>query len=187
MSATPTLEVLLAESAIRRTLLQYARGIDRKDRALVEACYWPEAQDWHGLFRGTRDEFLDWVMPLLDRQTMTMHHLANVMVDVDDGGDTAGVETYGVAYHAGGTPGDIRWNYAAGFRYIDRFERRGTEWRIADRITVIEWVAPWDADRDRHEVFGRLARRGDGTDPVYDFGDELRARDGSAGAHGGTP
>lgn len=187
MTATPTLDTLLAESAIRKTVLQYARGIDRLDRALVEGCYWPEAQDWHGIFRGTRGEFLDWVMPLLARQSMTMHHIGNIMIDLEPDGDAAGVETYGVAYHSGGTPGDIRWNYAAGFRYVDRFERRGDEWRIADRITVIEWITPWDADQERHEVFGRLASRGDGRDPVYDFGNALRAEAASADGAGRTP
>jgi hypothetical protein len=163
---------LLAEHDIRRVLLTYARGIDRRDRDLVESCYWPDAQDWHGTFRGTRDEFLDWVMPLLARQTMTMHNLANIMIDLETP-DTAGVETYGVAYHSGGKPGDIRWNYAAGFRYVDRFAKRDGQWRIADRITVIEWVAPWDADAERHEIFGRLGSL-DRQDPVYDFGDALR-------------
>jgi len=103
---------------------------------------------------------------VLQRQTMTMHNLANVMIELD--GDAAGVETYGVAYHAGEPAGDIRWNFAAGFRYVDRFERRSGEWRIADRLTVIEWVAPWQDDADRRAKFGEpLSRRFDGTDPVY--------------------
>lgn len=166
--AADQLADLLAEGAIRRVLLTYARGIDRLDLELVRSCYWPEATDLHGTFRGTRDEFISWVGPLLRRHTMTMHHLANVLVDVH--GDAAGVETYGVAYHSGDPAGDVRWNYAAGFRYVDRFARRGGEWRIADRVTVIEWVRPWEADRARLELFGDpLPRRGP-EDPVYAVG-----------------
>lgn len=156
---------LAAESAIRRVLLTYARGIDRLDLELVRSCYWPEATDVHGTFSGTRDDFLSWVGPLLRRHTMTMHHLANVLVDVH--GDAAGVETYGVAYHSGEPAGDVRWNYAAGFRYVDRFARRSGEWRIADRVTVIEWVRPWDADYARLQLFGEPLARRDRDDPVY--------------------
>ncbi|CAJ62181.1 MULTISPECIES: nuclear transport factor 2 family protein [Frankia] len=160
------------EAAIRRVLLEYCRGIDRLDLELVRGCYWPEATDRHGPFTGTRDEFIDWVGPLLGRQTMTMHHLGNVLVDIPAGHDVADAhvavaESYGVAYHAGEPAGDVRWNYAAGFRYVDRFERRDGRWRIADRITVIEWVRPWDADRDRITKFGEHLPRRDRTDPLY--------------------
>ena len=54
-----------------------------------------------------------------------------------------------MAYHSGPPAGDLRWNYAAGFRYVDRFECRQQVWRIADRVTVVEWVTPWDADLER--------------------------------------
>jgi hypothetical protein len=155
---------LLDERDIRRVIYDYARGIDRMDLELVRGCYWPEATDVHGPFTGTRDEFISWVGPLLQRQTMTMHHLANVLIDVR--GDDADVETYGVAYHSGGKTGDLRWNYAAGFRYVDRFQRRDGQWRIGDRVTVVEWVTPWDRDEDRTKVFGDRARR-DRSDPVY--------------------
>ncbi len=157
---------LMHERAIRRVLLQYCRGIDRLDMKLVEDCYWPEASDQHGSFSGARDEFVAWVEPLLRRHTMTMHHLGNIIIDVDPGGERARSESYGVAYHSGEPAGDIRWNYAAGFRYVDRFERRGDQWRIADRITAIEWVRAWDSDRERLAASGDPVPRRDGTDPA---------------------
>ena len=174
------LRELLAERAIRRTVFEYARGIDRLDLELVRGCYWPDAVDFHGAFRGTRDEFIDWVGPLLQRQTLTMHNLANIMIDgLDLDAGVAGAETYGVAYHAGGEPGDVRWNYAAGFRYLDRFERREGQWRIADRQTAIEWVSPWDADAKRVAKFGPRITRRDEDDPVYRL--PARSSDPTAG------
>jgi hypothetical protein len=168
-----TLADLLSEREIRDVVARYARGIDRLDLELVRGCYWPDATDVHGPFAGSRDEFVAWVGPLLQRHTMTMHHLANVLVDLR--GETAVVETYGVAYHSGEPAGDLRWNYAAGFRYADRFEHRQGAWRIADRVTVVEWVTPWHSDRDRTAVFGGLARRG-GDDPVYAAGAKRETR-----------
>jgi uncharacterized protein (TIGR02246 family) len=158
---------LLAEREVRGVIARYARGIDRLDMELVRSCYWPDATDVHGTFTGSRDGFIAWVEPLLQRHTMTMHHLAEVLVDLH--GDSAAVETYGVAYHSGEPSGDLRWNYAAGFRYADRFERRDGAWRIADRVTVVEWVTPWDVDTARTAIFGRLASRSE-ADPIYAAG-----------------
>lgn len=143
---THDMTAILDEHAIRRVLLRYCRGIDRRDLELVRSCYWPEATDVHGPFSGTRDEFVAWVERLLRRHTMTMHHAGNMLVDVRS--EEAEAETYCVAYHSGDPAGDLRWNYVAGVRYVDRFEKRSGEWRIADRMTAIEWMRPWDADRD---------------------------------------
>ena len=59
----------------------------------------------------------------------------------------------------------------AGLRYVDRFERRDGEWRIAKRQIVIDW------QRDDPVVGGSGARspetqygRRDRDDPVYHFG-----------------
>lgn len=164
------LAALLDERAIRRVLSRYCRGIDRMDLDLVRDCYWPEATDRHGPFTGTRDEFVAWVGPLLRRQTMTMHHLGNVLVDsLFDDPDTAVAETYVVAYHSGVPAGDPRWNYTAGLRYVDRFERRDGQWRIADRVTAIEWTRAWDADLERIKKFGEHLPSRDASDPVYAF------------------
>jgi hypothetical protein len=133
---------------------------------LVEECYWPDADDRHGSFSGSPDEFIAWVEPLLRRHTMTMHHLGSIIIDLDRVGAKAPAESYGVAYHSGEPVGHMRLNYAAGLRYIDRFERRENEWRFADRITAIEWVREWDADPQRIEAFGELLSKRDRTDPV---------------------
>jgi hypothetical protein len=163
----PTLADFASEREIRSVVARYARGIDRLDMELVRSCYWSDATDVHGTFTGTADGFVAWVEPLLRRHTMTMHHLAGPLIEL--AGDSAAVETYGVAYHSGEPAGDLRWNYAAGFRYADRFARRDGAWRIADRVTVVEWVTPWDSDTQRTAVFGRLAQRDD-SDPVYAAG-----------------
>jgi hypothetical protein len=162
--ALDALDRLVTEQAIRALLARYVRGIDRLELELVRGCYWSDAVDVHGPFTGTRDEFVVWVSSLLRRHTMTMHHLSSILIEQH--GDTAAVETYGVAYHAGEPSGDVQWNNAAGFRYVDQFERRDGEWRIADRITVVDWVTPWQRDEEQSARFGDLSRR-DQTDPVF--------------------
>lgn len=156
------------EQAIRTVLLRYCRGIDRIDLDLVRDCYHPDAVDDHGAFRGGVDEFLAWIGRLLPRYGVTTHTLANMLVEGHPTRtDVARVETYGVAEHQtpGGPP---ELNLTIAFRYLDRFERRDGEWRVADRVCTTEWVRVNDPATifPVDERFPRGAR-GDHTDPVF--------------------
>jgi hypothetical protein len=168
MARDPEVQVLLDQEAIREVVLRYCRGIDRLDLELVRACYHPDATDEHGTFHGTRDEYIEWVGRVLTRYTGTMHVVANQLVEVD--GDTARCETYGVAYHHGEPADDQRLNLTTGFRYVDRFERRNGEWRIAKRIAVREWTHTVPAEQQWIIPPERDGRRGqrDRSDAVYE-------------------
>jgi len=141
MAAAPDdpLELLLAERAISRVLLSYSRAADRCDLELMRSCYWPDGTDDHGSYNGGVDGFIEFVGPALQRFERTNHFLGNMLIDVDLAHDVARAETYAVAYHrfddADGVPCDM----VAGLRYVDRFERRGVEWRIAARVCAFEW------------------------------------------------
>ncbi len=166
---TPTIdqtEQLWAESEIRRCLLRYARGIDRLDLELVRSCYHPDATDAHGSFAGTVDEFLVWVERLLRRYDLTMHFLGSPLVEFDDA-TNARVETYGMAFHRAAS-GPPERNLVTGFRFVDRFERRDGEWRIAQRIAVTEWSRVDHEDAWWPIPDGMLQGRRDRTDPVYE-------------------
>ena len=159
---------LVTEAEIRRVVARYCRGIDRMDRALVRSCYHDDARDVHGSFDGGVDEYLDWVWRLLEKYDATAHYVANQLVEIDEASpDRARVETYGVAVHRAAT-GEPHLNLTTGFRYVDRFERRDGEWRIARRVAVTDWSrrhAPddWWPVPDSH----RQGERGPG-DAVYD-------------------
>ena len=137
---------------------------------MVRDCYHADAIDRHPGFDGERDQYIDWVGTVLERHTVTMHLLGNTLFDVV--GDQAAVETYAVAYH-GGEPAEDRWrNFVAGFRYVDRFERRASRWRIADRYVVTEWVQPWRADPEWLEQL-RSSTTG-GVDPFREIARRIR-------------
>lgn len=161
----PRTQRLWAEAEIRRVLLQYARGVDRLDLDLVRACYHPDATDSHGSFEGTVDEFVTWVARVLRRYDATMHLLGSPLIELIDD-RTAAVETYGMAFHrtAGGPP---EHNLVTGFRFVDRFECRDQEWRIAHRIAVSEW-SRIDRDEDQWPIPpGMVQGRRDRSDPIY--------------------
>ncbi|MEE3329886.1 MAG: nuclear transport factor 2 family protein [Myxococcota bacterium] len=159
------LRELLDERAIRQVVLRYCRGIDRMDRELVRACYHPGAEDHHGSFRGDVDAFIEWVWRLLEHYDSTMHLVGNLLVEFASP-QVACVETYGTAFHRG-DPEEAKRNLVTGFRYIDRFERRDGDWRIAKRVATTEWARVdvpenwWPISDDL------LSGTRDRSDPVY--------------------
>lgn len=129
---------LVDQQEIRDVIYRYCRGIDRCDYDLVRSCYHPDASDDHGDFRGGVDDFIAYVQQGLPRYERTMHFIGNVLIEPV--GDSARAESYIVAHHhlAESRTRPER-DFVAGLRYVDDFERRGGEWRIAARICVFEW------------------------------------------------
>jgi len=127
---------LLDEAAIRRVLYRYCRGIDRIDAELIRSAYWPGATDDHGVFTGSAEEFARWVVGVLATFEQTQHSLHQTSIDVL--GDRAFTETYFDARHRLRREGRLMLETFGG-RYLDRFERRDGEWRIAHRVVVHDW------------------------------------------------
>jgi hypothetical protein len=126
---------LADREAIRDCLFRYSRAVDRCDMALLRTVYWPGAMDYHSGFSGTAEEFILWAEPGLRAMAHKVHMLGNILIDLN--GDKASVETY--FWAVGVIPdGAARETTCAG-RYLDRFERRDDEWRVAERMVLLEW------------------------------------------------
>lgn len=130
------LQFLKDESAIRNIIHRFARGLDRCDRAIISSCFHDNATDDHGMFKGTAVEFCDWVMIELAKFERTQHHISNILVLTD--GDTARSESYFLAYRSTSDSGGATSSIAAG-RYLDSFERRKGDWKIAHRQAIYDW------------------------------------------------
>jgi len=173
---------LVASDAIRDVVYRYCRGIDRFDMDLVRSCYHSDATDSHGSFDGDIDAYLAWVEPLLARYDRTFHFIGNLVIDFDPparGAKPATTEqacepapamawseSYGIAHHES-AGGPTHSNLVTAFRFIDRFEDRGTGWAIASRIATTEWsrTDPESGWWRPPEGFERGSR--DGIDPLY--------------------
>jgi hypothetical protein len=132
-----TLEAKLCEMVDRYEiwdlLLRYSRGLDRLDRDMIRSCYHDDAVDDHHIFVGKPDDFIDWAFEYSRDYNQVHHHgLSNHGCEID--GDDAHSETYytfiGVNLQA---PHLLSME-----RYIDHFQKRTGEWRIANRVCVIE-------------------------------------------------
>ena len=132
-----TLDELVAKQQCTELVYHLARALDRCDEGMIRACYHPDATDDHGLLKGTIDEFIDGVIPMLHGMKRTQHNITNILIYLR--GDEARGESYFIAQHTL-TPetGEVEM-FAAG-RYLDRFDRRDGEWRIAHRQAVYDWT-----------------------------------------------
>ena len=126
---------LADREAIRDCLYRYSRGIDRCDMNLLKTAYWPGAMDHHTGFEGTIEEFVAWAEPKLKAMPHSVHMLGNILIQLQ--ADVARVETYFWSVNVL-AEGNVREVIVCG-RYLDRFERRSDEWRIAERAVVHDW------------------------------------------------
>ncbi|MFV8054663.1 nuclear transport factor 2 family protein [Mycobacterium sp. 48b] len=159
------LQRLLDRQDIADCVHRYCRGVDRLDESIVRSAYHPDAIDDHGIFRGTVDEFIKWAFAFhRERHHGHQHYVTNHAAEIE--GEVARSETYFlmVAQNRQGTAVTLH-----GGRYIDRFERRQGHWRIAHRVSMVEWVGGLQAP-DLPKVVrtpnGIIAR--DRTDSSYD-------------------
>lgn len=134
---------------------RYSRAVDRLDADGLRACYWPDGTDDHGAFDGNAMDYVDWVMGFVGSWISTHHDNGNALVDLD--GDTAYGEVHWTGWYRFRRDEEVVDQVSNG-RYLDRYERRDGEWRIAHRTCVSDWsrsaVRP-DGDERDHRLRGR--------------------------------
>ncbi|RVQ64757.1 nuclear transport factor 2 family protein [Croceicoccus ponticola] len=179
---------LVAVRDVYDVLTRYCRALDRADLAMMESVYWPDGEDIHGIYVGRASEFVPFIIGEITKYfTMGTHCLLNVHIDVD--GDFAASEStlysacrvrndmaqdmLGSDYFAQlagkGLDADHEMFVMAG-RYLDRFEKRGGEWRILRRMVVTDWNACHPSnqilDEGMHRTLRPIGEWGK-CDPVY--------------------
>jgi hypothetical protein len=130
------LKALLDRDKIRDCLVRLARGEDRRDAGLISGAYWPDSITDYGVFQGNFDDYLAWVVPGADAIPCTQHVLGQSFIKLE--GEVARVETQVISYHRVNFGTEHR-DTCIGGRYLDRLEKRGGEWRIANRTMLYDW------------------------------------------------
>jgi hypothetical protein len=123
---------LLDRDAIWQVVQRNARSLDRCDVEMGLACYWPEAIDDHNHFIGTPQGFLAYAHAVSLSFESCQHNLATHTCEL--AGDEAFAETYYTfTAHAAAPP-----HFMATGRYVDHFQRRGGDWRILNRVCIVD-------------------------------------------------
>jgi len=170
-SADSLLQQLLDREAIRDCLYRFCRGIDRIDEGALRSAYWPDGTGRHGAFVGGGTAFIEATLANLRRAgARTNHLLGNILIDLR--GDVAGVESYFRTTLGGVDSEGKPLETLLSGRYVDRFERRHGEWRVAHRTVVYDWVhrSPLPPEMVA-DMFGTRLPTGEQKpdDPIYEL------------------
>jgi len=141
-----TLEQAAYRFEISDCIHRYCHAVDRRRWSLMEQVFHPDATYKFFSIEGSWRDFLAQAEALINPVGPTHHQVSNIMVRFES--DTvAWSETYLRAYHL--VPPDYPpWTVFSiegggviliGGRYIDRFERRDSQWRIAHRHGMLDW------------------------------------------------
>jgi ketosteroid isomerase-like protein len=133
-------------AALRQLVEAYAHGVDRREPEAVAALFCEdgvlaiyEGDPDHvrpARVRNGRREIAD-ALTGLSRYAVTTHFLGQQSVQLH--GATATGETYCMAHHITDADG-ARRDKVMSIRYLDRFRRVGTDWRIEERRLAIDWT-----------------------------------------------
>jgi len=149
--------------AIDEVLARYCRGIDRCDRDELERVFTTDARIDYGDGPKQRDETINGLMAGLRAMQLTQHNIGNVICEIE--GQCARAETYCVALHIlpGSEPGkgSGEIEMVVGGRYLDTLVKRAGEWRIAERLYIMDWNREGPATMiEAGGLYDTLARRG---------------------------
>lgn len=131
-----TVEELLARAAISDVLHRYAKGADRGDVDLIAPAYHDDAiEDHGGTFLGPAAEYLKGMAKVLPTAPRMTHMVTNMLIEV--AGTSARVESYWLTFSR--REGDEPFDSLTMARILDKFEDRGSGWKIAHRRLSWEW------------------------------------------------
>ena len=141
MSLEQKVQLLLDEREIRNVQTRWCRAVDRADLDLMKSCFYEDGVDHHApFFESTFGAMAETFVQSLEKlATNSMYTLGNLSIEID--GNVARTESYlcsQLILPERAESGNKVMAFT-GLRYLDRFEKRHGEWRIAERWFVQEW------------------------------------------------
>ena len=147
-----------ARQDIAELLARYCRGIDRCDAAELDWVFADDARIDYGSGAQDKAATCAGLLAAVGAMRLTQHAIGNIIIEFD--GDRARAETYCVALHILGEPGS-ETEMTVGGRYLDTLEQRAGEWRIVERLYVMDWNRQEPATmRVEGGLYDVLQRRG---------------------------
>jgi len=124
---------LLDKQAITEGLYRYCRSMDRMDKELFRRTFHPDmvAQYTPEHIVRSAEEFIEWMWAHHRRYHNHSHQVSNILIEVN--GDEAASESYVHARLTRRLPNGRFELMTAMGRYIDRWEKRDGDWKIAHR------------------------------------------------------
>ena len=131
-------ELLMDRELIRQFPQRYARAVDQRDHDALTALFDPD-----GTVDGTFGEqavvdYLETMGSRADTGGTSMHLLADPLIELEVGADTARLDTYAVVYQV---PADADQPLRTlGMRYVDDMLKKNGAWCIHHRVARMLWM-----------------------------------------------
>ena len=165
--APDLLHRVAARQDIAEVLARYCRGIDRCSADELDRVFADDASIDYGSGAQGKATTCAGLLDAVGTMRLTQHAISNIIIEFD--GSRARAETYCVALHIFGEPGS-ETEMTVGGRYLDTLDRRAGEWRIVERLYVMDWNRQGPATmRVAGGLYDILQRRGGRKpdDPLY--------------------
>lgn len=151
------MERLLAEADCTRLLHAYGRAVDWRDGDGLRQLFWPDSVIDLGFFKGNGEQAIAFLLDNAARSERRFHSTSNIVLQFE--GDHALADSCCITYAVGDDgSGALAWQLFFG-RYLDRLERRGAEWRFAERTFVLNGYHSGTGDEP--PFLGGVARAAD--------------------------
>ncbi|MGZ5376683.1 MAG: nuclear transport factor 2 family protein [Mycobacterium sp.] len=171
MTSTDTaLQEMIDEFQLRKLVHAYCRAVDRGDIAALRDLYHQDAVDAHGGFStGSIDQFFVQLAAARPYIRTMQHNITTVNFAI--AGHAAEGEIYTIAFHTlAGKERDI--DVVVGGRYLDKYEKRASAWKLIERTIVTDWARVTDpSSMDMSHPITKDTLKGtlDDNDPSYQF------------------
>jgi SnoaL-like domain len=150
---------------IEHALTLYCLGVDAGDAEAIKRSFHPDATDEHGPWQGLGWELAARLQHSAEHPEGRGHHeVCNVFIEFDSP-DVARVSSYVHAYHPVKDDEDKDRLLIFAGRYLDRFERRDGDWKIAARKVMSDFHSLTDLDPPMPGF--PVGRKGRGVDDFY--------------------
>ena len=162
------LETLQAKQDLHELVANYCTGVDRRDRALLESLWWPEATMDFGLFVGPAAQFCELICADNPAVEITFHFTSNELFEID--GDQAVGRHYVIGTSSLLVDSEARQQLVGG-RYLDKYARRDGVWKFTKRLFVLDWNVNQPSSAIWDKGIGAAVTRGrsDRDDVAYSF------------------
>ena len=162
------LESLQAKQDLHELVARYCTGVDRRDRALLETLWWPEATMDFGLFAGPAVQFCELICADNPAVEISFHFTSNELFEID--GDQAIGRHYVIGASSLLVDGEATQQQMGG-RYLDTYARRDGQWKFTKRLFVLDWNANQPSSAIWDKGIGAVVARGrsDRADVSYSF------------------
>jgi hypothetical protein len=123
---------------LRALLQRYARAADDRDGEALAALFHPEAVIIGSGGTQTLDEWLA-TMAAPRAFPKSMHLIADPLIALDDGGESADLDCYAVVFQLS-DPASANADLTLGIRYVDHAVLHGGSWVFLHRQATTVWM-----------------------------------------------